>query len=150
MAAEPQLTLIFQDGHTQTIRNYVMTPSTVIVIDEGAGCSAGRVGFRSTDILRPLPSFRIAETWGCRNLVALRCAFPRFLLILQTVNAELAVAEMAGIRPEPRNLGRPEENFPHEAGTIRGSRLSVYEQQLLISGGTCASAATHGNLSYGE
>ena len=36
MAAEPQLTLIFQDGHTQTIRNYVMTPSTVIVIDEAA------------------------------------------------------------------------------------------------------------------
>ncbi|MFZ0742864.1 MAG: hypothetical protein WAM85_00565 [Terracidiphilus sp.] len=35
-ALEPQLTLIFQDGHTQTIRNYVMTPSTMIVMDQAA------------------------------------------------------------------------------------------------------------------
>lgn len=37
---EPQLTLIFKDGHTQTIRNYVLTPSEVIVMDDA---SSGRI-----------------------------------------------------------------------------------------------------------
>lgn len=31
---EPQLTLIFRDGHTQVIRNYMITPSDVIVMDD--------------------------------------------------------------------------------------------------------------------
>ena len=33
---EPQLTLIFRDGHTQVIRNYMLTPSEVIVMDDAA------------------------------------------------------------------------------------------------------------------
>ena len=36
IAPEPQLTLIFRDGHTQQIRNYVVTPHAVIVMDEAA------------------------------------------------------------------------------------------------------------------
>lgn len=36
IAPEPQLTLIFKDGHTQQIRNYVVTPHAVIVMDEAA------------------------------------------------------------------------------------------------------------------
>lgn len=37
---EPQLTLIFKDGHTLTIRNFVLTPSEVIVMDDA---SSGRI-----------------------------------------------------------------------------------------------------------
>jgi hypothetical protein len=37
---EPPLTLIFMDGHTEIIRNYVLTPSEVIVMDDVA---SGRV-----------------------------------------------------------------------------------------------------------
>lgn len=37
---EPKLTLIFKDGHTQNIRNYVLTPSEVIVMDDA---SSGRI-----------------------------------------------------------------------------------------------------------
>lgn len=36
LGREPQLTLIFRDGHTQAIRNYVLTPSDVIVMDDAA------------------------------------------------------------------------------------------------------------------
>jgi len=36
VAPEPQLTLIFKDGHTQTIRNYVLTQNKVIVLDNAA------------------------------------------------------------------------------------------------------------------
>lgn len=34
--AEPQLTLIFNDGHRETIRNYALTRNTVIVMDRAA------------------------------------------------------------------------------------------------------------------
>jgi hypothetical protein len=34
--AEPQLTLIFNDGHRETIRNYALTRDTVIVMDRAA------------------------------------------------------------------------------------------------------------------
>lgn len=37
---EPALTLIFKDGHTQNIRNYVLTPSEVIIMD---GADSGRI-----------------------------------------------------------------------------------------------------------
>ena len=37
---EPPLTLIFKDGHTQTIRDYMLTPSEVIVMDDAA---SGRI-----------------------------------------------------------------------------------------------------------
>lgn len=33
---EPQLTLIFKDGHTLAIRNYMLTPSEIIVMDDAA------------------------------------------------------------------------------------------------------------------
>lgn len=39
IAPEPELTLIFRDGHTQTIHNYVLTPSNLVVLDQA---SAGR------------------------------------------------------------------------------------------------------------
>lgn len=36
IAPEPELTLIFKDGHTQAIHNYVLTPNDVVVLDEAA------------------------------------------------------------------------------------------------------------------
>lgn len=39
IAPEPQLTLIFKDGHQQSIQNYVLTPNAVIVLDQA---NAGR------------------------------------------------------------------------------------------------------------
>ena len=36
IAPEPRLTLIFKDGHTEQIRNYVLTPESLIVLDEAA------------------------------------------------------------------------------------------------------------------
>jgi hypothetical protein len=36
LAQEPQLTLIFKNGHRQTVRNYVLTPTTVIDLDEAS------------------------------------------------------------------------------------------------------------------
>jgi hypothetical protein len=36
IAQEPQLTLIFSDGHQQAIRNYVLTSDTLIVLDQAA------------------------------------------------------------------------------------------------------------------
>ena len=36
VAPEPQLTLIYKDGHRQTIRNYVLTQNKVIVLDDAA------------------------------------------------------------------------------------------------------------------
>src|ERR1019366_10742166 len=43
MAPEPQLTLIFRDGHTQTIRNYMLTPITLIVMDQAASGREPRI-----------------------------------------------------------------------------------------------------------
>lgn len=39
LSPEPELTLIFRDGHQQPIRNYVLTQSSVIVLDQA---SSGR------------------------------------------------------------------------------------------------------------
>lgn len=36
IAPEPELTLIFKDGHTQAIHNYVLTSSDLVVLDEAA------------------------------------------------------------------------------------------------------------------
>lgn len=36
VAPEPELTLIFKDGHTQAIRNYVLTPNDLVDLDEAA------------------------------------------------------------------------------------------------------------------
>ena len=40
---EPELALIFKDGHTQNIRNYVLTPSNVIVMDDAASGRTPRI-----------------------------------------------------------------------------------------------------------
>ena len=40
---EPQLTLIFKDGHTLTIRNYMLTPSEIIVMDDAASGREPRI-----------------------------------------------------------------------------------------------------------
>lgn len=36
VSPEPELTLIFKDGHRQAIRNYALTPDTVIVMDQAS------------------------------------------------------------------------------------------------------------------
>jgi len=36
IAPEPELTLIFRDGHTQAIHNYVLTPSDLVVLDQAS------------------------------------------------------------------------------------------------------------------
>jgi len=43
LAPEPQLTLIFKDGHQEPIRNYVLTSDTVIVLDQAAAGRQQRV-----------------------------------------------------------------------------------------------------------
>jgi hypothetical protein len=43
IAEEPQLTLIFNDGHQEAIRNYVLTSDTVIVLDQAASGRQQRV-----------------------------------------------------------------------------------------------------------
>jgi hypothetical protein len=43
IASEPELTLIFNDGHREGIRNYVLTSETVIVLDQAASGRQQRV-----------------------------------------------------------------------------------------------------------
>ncbi len=43
LKSEPQLTLVFRDGHTQAIRNYVLTPSDVVVMDDAASGREPRI-----------------------------------------------------------------------------------------------------------
>jgi hypothetical protein len=50
IAPEPQLTLIFNDGHQQAIRNYVLTPDTVIVLDQAASGYQQRVPLASLNL----------------------------------------------------------------------------------------------------
>lgn len=40
---QPELTLIFKDGHTQVVRNYLLTPSQLIVMDEAASGREPRI-----------------------------------------------------------------------------------------------------------
>ena len=42
-AVEPKLTLIFKDGHTSTIRNYMLTRSDLIVMDDAASGREPRI-----------------------------------------------------------------------------------------------------------
>jgi hypothetical protein len=42
-AAEPQLTVIFRDGHTQQIRNYALTRTALIVLDDAASGRQQRI-----------------------------------------------------------------------------------------------------------
>jgi hypothetical protein len=43
IAPEPELTLIFRDGHTQAIHNYVLTSSDLVILDEAAAGRQQRV-----------------------------------------------------------------------------------------------------------
>ena len=51
MAAEPELRLIFRDGHQQSIRNYVLTGKTLIVLDHAAAGRQQRISLGDLDIL---------------------------------------------------------------------------------------------------
>jgi hypothetical protein len=47
---EPQLTLIFKDGHTQAIQNYVLTPRDVIVMDDAASGRVPRIALSDLNL----------------------------------------------------------------------------------------------------
>ena len=53
LAAEPEFKLIFRDGHQRSIRNYVLTGKTLIVLDNAAGVAssepAGAIGPNPSD-----------------------------------------------------------------------------------------------------
>jgi hypothetical protein len=53
VAPEPALTLIFNDGHQETIHNYVLTSEAVIVLDQAASGRQKRI---------PLASLNLAAT----------------------------------------------------------------------------------------
>lgn len=48
--AEPQLTLVFNDGHRQTIRNYALTRNEVIVMDRAAAGYQQRIPLSSLNL----------------------------------------------------------------------------------------------------
>ena len=50
VAAEPQLMLIFNDGHQEGIHNYVLTSSAVIVLDQAASGRQQRVPLTSLNL----------------------------------------------------------------------------------------------------
>jgi hypothetical protein len=50
VAAEPQLTLIFNDGHQEAIRNYVLTSDTVVVLDQAASGRQQRIPLTSLNL----------------------------------------------------------------------------------------------------
>jgi hypothetical protein len=50
VAPEPQMTLIFNDGHTQAIRNYVLTSNSVIVLDQAASGYQQRIPLASLNL----------------------------------------------------------------------------------------------------
>lgn len=47
---EPELTVIFRDGHTQQIRNYALTPTTLIVLDQAASGRQQRIALDQVDV----------------------------------------------------------------------------------------------------
>jgi hypothetical protein len=49
-SVEPQLTLIFKDGHTQEIRNYVVTPQEVIIMDDAASGRIPRISLSDLNL----------------------------------------------------------------------------------------------------
>jgi len=50
VAAEPELTLVFNDGHRESIRNYVLTSSSVIVLDQAASGHQQRIPLASLNL----------------------------------------------------------------------------------------------------
>jgi hypothetical protein len=47
---EPEMTLIFLDGHTQVIRNFVLTPRDVIVMDDAASGRVPRISLSELNL----------------------------------------------------------------------------------------------------
>jgi hypothetical protein len=47
---EPKLTLIFKDGHTEDIRNYILTPRDVIVMDDAASGREPRISLSELNL----------------------------------------------------------------------------------------------------
>ena len=50
VASEPELTLVFNDGHRESIRNYVLTSSSVIVLDQAASGRQQRIPLATLDL----------------------------------------------------------------------------------------------------
>jgi hypothetical protein len=50
IAPEPGLTLIFKDGHTQTIHNYVLTSSDLVILDEASSGRQQRIPLDTLDL----------------------------------------------------------------------------------------------------
>ena len=50
VAPEPALTLVFNDGHQETIHNYVLTSGDVIVLDQAASGRQTRIPLSSIDL----------------------------------------------------------------------------------------------------
>lgn len=50
VAAEPELRLVFRDGHQQSIRNYVLTGKTLIVLDHAAAGRLQRIPLADLDV----------------------------------------------------------------------------------------------------
>lgn len=50
VAPEPRLTLIFKDGHQETIQNYALTPDMVIVMDQPASGRQQRIPLADLDL----------------------------------------------------------------------------------------------------
>jgi hypothetical protein len=50
VAPEPALTLVFNDGHQETIHNYVLTGSSILVLDDAASGRQKRIPLASLDL----------------------------------------------------------------------------------------------------
>ena len=50
IAPEPELTLIFKDGHTQAIHNYVLTSSDLVILDQAATGRQRRIPLDQIDL----------------------------------------------------------------------------------------------------
>jgi hypothetical protein len=50
LAPEPALTLVFNDGHQETIHNYVLTQGAIIVLDQAASGRQNRIPLTSIDL----------------------------------------------------------------------------------------------------
>lgn len=50
LSQEPELTLVFRDGHRQSIRNFVLTPTTVIDLDQASTGRERRIPLAELDL----------------------------------------------------------------------------------------------------
>jgi hypothetical protein len=60
VAPEPELTLIFRDGHREAIHNYVLTRDTVVVLDQAASGRQQRISLADIDLAATQQSARAA------------------------------------------------------------------------------------------